>query len=66
MIRKRFDDNRFDRRDNRVRRDFRDKRNERPRPPPEKKEEGEKFFRTLKVMGLSPEFSNDDLYVRPN
>ena len=41
MIKKRFDNNRNDRRENRIKRDFRDRKAERPRPPPaEKKEEG--------------------------
>ena len=63
-IRKRFEDKR-DRRDKRGPKDFPERRAEKPKPkaPVEKKEEGEKQFRTLKVMGLSPEFTNDDLYV---
>ena len=63
FIQKRFEDNRGNFRDNRPRRDLRDKRTEKPKPQFEKKDDGEKLFRTLKVMGLSPEFSNDDLYV---
>lgn len=35
----------------------------REEPKGEETEQKDKQFRTLKVMGLSPEFTNEDLYV---
>ena len=63
FIKKRFDEGGDNRRDNNNRRELQERKPQREKPAFERKEEGEKQFRTLKVMGLSPEFTNDDLYV---
>lgn len=69
-IQKRFNEPADNRRENRGGRDFNDQPRERTKPTKpkfEKREENdenkEKHFRTLRVMGLSPEFTNEDLYV---
>lgn len=63
FIKKQHDDNRNQPRDKREERPEKFK----PKPPKqERTEEGnpDKQFRTLKVLGLSPEFTNEDLYVK--
>lgn len=63
FIKKQFDDNRNQHRDNREERQEKFK----PKPPKQEKNEEsnqDKQFRTLKVLGLSPEFTNEDLYVK--
>lgn len=62
-IHKEYRDDRNDRPRFRNDRDRDESPRERPRKV-EKQEEGEKHFRTLKVMGLSPEITNEDLYVK--
>lgn len=61
FIKKKFEDRR-------PKQDNREPREERaPKPQKEQKkepaEQRERIVKTLKVMGLSPEFTNEDLYV---
>lgn len=63
FIKKQYEDNRNQPRNDREQRqeNFKNKPPVKKEKPEEDKED--KQFRTLKVLGLSPEFTNEDLYV---
>ena len=64
FIKKQHEDNRNQPRGDRDQRqeNFKNKPVKKEKPDEEKED---KQFRTLKVLGLSPEFTNEDLYVHP-